>query len=94
MIIMTTNTEKEHPIEFRLRYPKPKAEEVCAFNELIEKIVINEDVLAEEAAAIEEEVTTPKKSEVLNEIEEEEEREKRRKEEEIHPEKVDSPTCL
>ena len=93
-IMTTTKTEREQPIEFRLRYPKRKAEEVCAFNEVIEKVVINEDVLAEEAAAVEEEKATETESEVLNAIEEEEEREKRRKEEEARPEKIDSPTCL
>jgi len=86
-----TKTEKNQPIEFRLRYPKPKAEEICAFNELIEKVIVNDDVLAGESAAAEEE-NLQEKAEGLDDIELEEEREKRRKEEEIHPEKRDIET--
>ena len=90
---MTTKTAKDQPIEFRLRYPRPKAEEVCAFNELIEKVIVNDDVLAEEAEALKE-VTVEGNVGGLDEIEQEVEREKKRKEEEVRPEEVDSQTCL
>src|SRR5690348_10558303 len=90
---MTMTTEKNQPIEFRLRYPKPTVEEVNAFSEVIEKVVVHEDVLAEEAEAIELEAVN-KKGEGPDSVEQEEEREKERKLEEIRPEKAERQTCL
>ncbi len=88
---MQTLTEKETKIQFHLGNPEliqAPSVETCAFNERIQKIVVNADDLMDEQEVAEEKVIG------VVDVEQEEERERMRKEEEVHPDELKNQSCL
>ena len=85
--------EKEMEIQFHIGKPElihPPLVETRAFNERIQKIVVNADELLDE----EEKEISDKPLKGLMDVEQEEEIERIRKEEEVHPDKQKNQTCL